>query len=327
LEVDSLKTRFRSIDKGTLVTENEKAIHDELAKLFDLKKPEEFTWDESYSIDSKIGYLRSGDRLRQEIASRLLWAKADRVARADDLENAYLALSKSTEKPTDAVLRDLLLEVLDAIHFHRRRKYIVGKLQAKAARKTLFLVFLVLLVLFGFLILGAKTDARPGSAASLHNVSLVPIALLESGDLWPHLGLYASATFGLLGALFSRLLTTLKPRSTAVLEELYVAATFRYILLRGTIGILGALVVYFFLQSGLVQGSVFPKFEELGMKLISLGGSSGVMWPAKLLLPSHALALLITWSFIAGFSESLVPTVLENVERQFGGAVNSRQQT
>jgi hypothetical protein len=82
----------------------------------------------------------------------------------------------------------------------------------------------------------------------------------------------------------------------------------------------------FFLQSGLVEGSVFPKFDQLGMKMISFGGADGVNWPTKLLLPSGSLALLIMWSFIAGFSESLVPTILQNVERQLGGAINSRQQ-
>jgi hypothetical protein len=111
-----------------------------------------------------------------------------------------------------------------------------------------------------------------------------------------------------------------------MLDELYNAATFRYILLRGTIGVLGALVIYFFLQSGLVEGSVFPKFDQLGMKLVSFGGSHADNWPTQLLLPSGSMALLIMWSFIAGFSESLVPTILENVERQLGGAISSRQQ-
>jgi hypothetical protein len=328
LEVDSLETRFRAIDRDALATENERVIYDEVAKLFDGRKSEELTWDQRYSVESKIGYLRSGDRLRQEIASRLLWAKTDKVSRADDLEKAYLALSNPTEisKSTDAVLRDFLLEVMDTIHAHRRRKYIVGKLQATATRKTLLLVFLVLLVFFSFLVMGVRTDVKPASPASLHKVSIIPIALFENDDYLPHLGLYASVTFGLLGALFSRIHTILKPSSVAVLEELYLAATFRYILQRAMIGIVGALIIYFFLQSGLVEGSVFPKFDQLGLKLISFGGSGAAMWPSKLLLPSGSLALLIMWSFIAGFSESLVPTILENVERQFGGAISSRQQ-
>jgi hypothetical protein len=328
LEVDSLETRFRTIDKKALTTESEKGIYDDVFKLFEARKTKELTWEERYRVETEIGYLRSSDRLRLEITSRLRWAKADGVPQAGDLDIAYLDLLKTTEpsKPTDDVLRDLLLEVMDAIHAHRRRKYIVGKLLAKATSKTLFLVLIVLLVVFGFLVSGTKTDVRPASVASLKDVSILPIAFVRSGEFWSHFGLYASAIFGLLGALFSRLLTTLKPRSVTVLDELYNAATFRYILLRGTIGVLGALVIYFFLQSGLVEGSVFPKFDQLGMKLVSFGGSHADNWPTQLLLPSGSMALLIMWSFIAGFSESLVPTILENVERQLGGAISSRQQ-
>jgi hypothetical protein len=333
------------------------------------------TWEERYSVESEIGYLQSGDRLRQEIARHLRRAKADRVPEADALENAYLALLNQTgpsnppnplnppnpsnptgpskspapatssdpETPptsanppvpanppeplnsTDDVLRGFLLEVMETIHAHRRRKYIVGKLQAEAARKTLILISIVLLVVFSFIVLSGKTDVRLTSVASLNKDIGVPIALFGNNDFWPHFAFYTVAIFGLLGALFSRLLSILRPSSIPVLDELYNAATYGYIFRRSIIGIVGAVVVYFFLQSGLVEGSVFPKFDQLAMKSISFA-SSAERWPTTLLLPSSSLALLIMWSIIAGFSESLVPTILENVGRQFGGAINSRQQ-
>jgi hypothetical protein len=58
--------------------------------------------------------------------------------------------------------------------------------------------------------------------------------------------------------------------------------------------------------------------------MILLGGPRAVKWPAQIMLPSMSLALLIVWSFIAGFSESLVPTILAGAERQLGGAINAR---
>jgi hypothetical protein len=106
------------------------------------------------------------------------------------------------------------------------------------------------------------------------------------------------------------------------LDELFNAQSYHYIILRAGVGVLGSLVVYFFLQSGLVEGSVFPKFNDLSVNIMQLGGPRAVKWPATIMLPSVSLALLIMWSFIAGFSESLVPTVLASTERQFGGAVN-----
>jgi hypothetical protein len=98
------------------------------------------------------------------------------------------------------------------------------------------------------------------------------------------------------------------------LEELRNAQAVLYIFLRACIGVCGALIVYFFLQSGLVAGDLFPKFGETtnGVASVSDGKS---------------LALLIIWSFIAGFSESLVPSVLSSTERQFGGAMGGRAAT
>ena len=296
-------------------------MYDQIDKLLATRTPtKDLTWNERFSVESKIGYLRSGDELHEEIASRLRSAKADGVPQADSLNTAYDILLKPPggTATSDAVLRNFLLEVLSAIHTHTRLKYITGKLQARAARKILFLVFVVLFVIFFFLTVTIAPELGPKNSASLQHVAFIPIANLEATRFEAHFTIYASAVFGLLGALFSRLLTTLQPRSPAGIDELYNAATFRYILLRGTIGILGALVVYFFLQSGLVKGSVFPDFETpLGVKTLPLEGG---IWPAKLSLPSTSLALLIMWSFIAGFSESLVPNILQSTERQFGGA-------
>ena len=139
--------------------------------------------------------------------------------------------------------------------------------------------------------------------------------------------LYTSVAFGFLGALFSRLITLQRQWSAMALDELYNARAYHYIILRASIGVLGALVVFFFLQSGLVQGKVFPNFSELSMTSVHFSSAVGeqLRWPTRLLLPSADLALLIMWSFLAGFSESLVPTVLSGTERQFGAAAAPRQ--
>jgi hypothetical protein len=118
LEVDGLETRFRTVDEQTLAIDSQKAIYAEVSALFAARRTtkKELEWEERYLVESRIGYLLSGDRLRQEVASRLRWAKTHQVPQANELENAYSSLLKSpnTSGLTDEVLRDFLLEVLDA---------------------------------------------------------------------------------------------------------------------------------------------------------------------------------------------------------------------
>ena len=138
---------------------------------------------------------------------------------------------------------------------------------------------------------------------------LWPYFVWAPAFIWVHFGLYTALTFGLLGALFSRLINL--QRSNLKLEELHNAQGPGYIALRACIGVCGAVIVYFFLQSEFVKSNVFPKFTN---GVVSLSDHK-------------SLALLIIWSFIAGFSESLVPSVLSSTERQFGGAMGGRAAT
>jgi hypothetical protein len=214
--------------------------------------------------------------------------------------------------------------VLEEIHWHSKRKNIKQIVRNQATRRTLILAFIALLIALSpyFLLPNFPTSVRPASFAA--SPYLFSVALFGGDDFWSHFGLYTSVTFGFLGALFSRLITLQRQWTAMAMDELFNARTYHYIILRASIGVVGALVVYFFLQSGLMEGSVFPKFKELSMDMLSFGDPRAAKWPTKLMLPSASLALLIMWSFIAGFSESLVPTVLAGAERQFGGALNPR---
>jgi len=81
----------------------------------------------------------------------------------------------------------------------------------------------------------------------------------------------------------------------------------------------GAVIVYFFLQSELVQSVLFPVFKKLGEDVKSVGYDN--------LFQISNLARLIIWSFIAGFSELLVPSMLSTTEGQLGVAVSARPAT
>ena len=76
--------------------------------------------------------------------------------------------------------------------------------------------------------------------------------------------------------------------------------------------------MFFFFKSGLIEGSIFPKFESMSMDFIYT--ADGHM---AFVVPSKDLALVTVWCFLAGFSEGLVPRILTNTERQISEGAGS----
>jgi hypothetical protein len=121
-----------------------------------------------------------------------------------------------------------------------------------------------------------------------------------SGDL--HLLIFA-ALAGTWGATFS-MLGSLKSRLTASeLDDMQLMRPWVMLLSRVLIGTGAGCILYFFLRSGLLGGSAFPALTTLDTADV---------------VPRKDLALLIIWCFIAGFSEKLVPSILEKTEARAG---------
>jgi hypothetical protein len=82
------------------------------------------------------------------------------------------------------------------------------------------------------------------------------------------------------------------------------------LLLRLLYGMIGAIIFYYFLCSGLIDGSAFPKLSDVADDHLPdtrnvQGTSKKELGLAELdvLAPTVNLAKLLVWSFIAGFSE------------------------
>src|SRR5262249_42130683 len=128
---------------------------------------------------------------------------------------------------------------------------------------------------------------------------------------WSWLPFYTALTSGLFGALFSRLLF-LQSWDNLTIGGLKVARDYTSIFVRGCVGMTGAVIVSFFLLSNVVGGGLFPTFSEIGLDTASYpkDGASHL----SLIYPSKSLALLVVWSSPAGFSERLVPSLLQDTE-------------
>lgn len=112
---------------------------------------------------------------------------------------------------------------------------------------------------------------------------------------------------GALGGLLScfrhfRLIPTKKNGS---FEYSYSIQVYLCPLIGGVFG----LVAYVIFTTGIIQGDFFPKFNGLDNGHISLKDTFHSTLPVN----TKDVAKTLLWTFLAGFSERFVPTILDNV--------------
>ena len=282
-------------------------------------------WTEVNRLRMMTVLVEPQDNLLQEIQIRLDEAGAEGASATPRLRTAYdaaklQALDHSKNPPTlrpenVSGLRSLLLNVLSEFHWTEARKFFGRPLQKSATRRIVW------------------------AGVASFAVFLLPYLLIHSRAyytdevdmaIFTGLPLYTALTAGLFGAYFSRLLFIQSKVGQLSIGELKTARELTSIFLRGSVGMCGALVVFFFLRSGIVEGSLFPNFAKLGLNDTKVplrealaGNQLTAVQELRLILPSKELALLAIWCFLAGFSERLVPSILSSTEQQFSSAAST----
>jgi hypothetical protein len=104
----------------------------------------------------------------------------------------------------------------------------------------------------------------------------------------------AAALFGALGATLSYL------RRQRLFTNPTVALSASHLALSLFVGALSAVVLTMVFAGGLIRGAIFPE-----------GYSSTMSW-FTVIYVHHEFAKLLVWAFIAGFSERVVPDVIED---------------
>jgi hypothetical protein len=309
----NLGVRLDAIDATSLTSDCQKKIHETVAKM--LAVPSEssatvrtFEWDDIYKAESLIALLYSGEQLRREIDARLEDLASVDQAAADNLRRDNQELLKrpidGSTPALDDSFRAFLLRILEAVHWNAKKKYLARPLRAQATNRILVCLlvsFVLLIAPYGFLV--SNFDH-----GSVHKV-------------WTLFALYTALTAGLLGAFCSRLYGIQRQWGDMSLDEVSLQREWTYTLLRAGVGVCGALVVYIFLRSGIAEGALFPNFDEIKIDLINVDSTDKeTVVKMAFAMPSKALALLTFWCFLAGISETLVPSILKSTEQELANA-------
>jgi hypothetical protein len=281
-------------------------------------------WNEAYRLERLLGLIEPVETLSLDLDRRLNEAVANKLPSVErlrlDVTAAKSGAYDSSKQPPvlnpggDIKLRSAMLNLLEEIHWDDQRKFYATPILKTAVHRIVLLdllAFVAVVVPYAWIFLRSFQ----------HHVDL--------SVFWAALPLYTVITAGAFGAYFSRLIAILQNGDNLSIRGLQTMKTWSSLFLRGAVGICGAVVVFFFLRSGLVGGGLFPDFSRLGFdyqvySAFSTHPKPPTDIPAAAMMntiePSQSLALLAMWSFIAGFSERLVPTILSKTEESFSNA-------
>ena len=280
---------------------------------------ENAAWNEAYRLERLFALAEPSEDLWPDLKRRLAEASEEGVRSCQRLTATADALGPQVLDPkipdglipgSDAVVRSLLLETLEETHWTIQRKFYSRPIRKRATTR---------IVWFG---MGAFLLFMLPYLALYYNL----ILHRENPDIssWAWLPIYSAATTGLFGALFSRLLYLQSNWDALTIGGLKDAREISSIVLRGCVGMIGAVIVFFFLKSGVISGGLFPEFSKIGIEefLFPTPKPNGehVTTSFRLYYPTQAWALLVVWSFLAGFSERLVPSILRDTETTIGKA-------
>jgi hypothetical protein len=300
----NLEVRLQSIDEAALQTNSQRRTHalvgEMLSRAAEASADRESDWDQAYKMERMISLLLSGGQLRHEIQMRLDELAAEGAAEAASLRAEYDALvspvpGQPSSPADDAAVSSFLLRVMEVLHRNAKKKNLARPIRKEATKGILlFGIMAFLLALAPYVVI---------------NIDFVEG--LHLSPWWSLFALYTAVVSGLLGAFFSRLIMMQRDWARMSLDEVFLHREFTYTLLRAGVGMGGAVIVYFFLKSGLVDGALFPHFDKLAMEWVRVPDGS-----MSFVVPSKDLALMTFWCFLAGFSEVLVPNMLSSTERQ-----------
>lgn len=205
-------------------------------------------------------------------------------------------------------LRVLLTHLITDLQWRRESKRIIRAHQGQMRTK------IVMFFLLSFALFFSPTIFKLFFGLEFSNLRLYYI--------------FTAATSGILGAAFSQLTSLQSKFSDITLEQTQAINQASYILARSIVGAGAGLIMFYLLQAGLLSGVFFPEFIQTSADLATIQSqavtsnenytnsiSQAIEFNyniGTLAQPPQGLSLLIIWCLLAGFSEKLIPGILNN---------------
>lgn len=315
----TLKTEYKQIKQilksNTDDSKNaiqDKSLYEEIEFLLGEKSTKERaspkqTWRNAYYIEQLIALILPKQMIDVELSRRIEEA---RHVLPSDTYTYYV--NKLTHKAdagqagnTEIDKQSLLINLISDLQWVKEKQQ-VEQSYGRTARLRATIIFVLAFLLF-FL---------PNIIPAFSRL-LLDTTIGESARVY---FVFTAITAGSLGASFSLLISIRKRLEESNLDGVKILHRYSYIISRVVIGMGAGLIFYYFLQSGLIEGTILPT-PFSGSALPSIEPSSS----SSQVLEYRDLALVIIFSVLSGFSESLVPNLLSKTEKQIeGGEANQR---